>query len=215
MNPIEKRRRTVMKKYGVANISLIPEIQEKRRAAYEARRPTILYYQQPRIHQIDGNSLSLIKLDRQIAESWLDTYHPMKSNKGTTLALGLVKNNTIYCIMTFKKSRNHKYFAELSRLSMLPTYYVNSGYDILSQYASALGVYNIVAYVNTSFENTHDYESLGMKHVRNIQRTKWWIKENQIMSDVSRHQKKIPPHILEAGGWSYAYDNGTKVYEYM
>ena len=186
----EKRKQTLLSIYGVDNISKIPEIQDKRRTTFESKRRTILFYQEPRINNIEGFALDVYRLDKSYADTWLNTYHPFKAPRGNVLSLGLVKDDTCYCIMTFKKSRNENYSAELSRMWMLPTYNVIGGYDKLSAEASSFGISSVIAYVNMSFENFNDYESIGMKHIRDIQRTKWWIKDQDKMSDASRRQRK-------------------------
>lgn len=208
----EKCIKTNLFKYKVQNVSQLPEVQEKRRKTFEKKRTTILFYQPPRINVIDGHDLKVYRLNKDVADGWLNKYHPFKTPRGNVLCLGLVKDDTIYCIMTFKKSRDSQYVAELSRLWMLPTYQITDGYDILSNEASQLGLYNIIAYVNMSFENYKDYESIGMKYVRDVQRTKWWVKGDEKMSDASRRQSKLKQEALTADGWSPVYDCGIRVY---
>ena len=208
----EKRIQTNLSTYGVDNVSKIPEIQNKRRETFESKRRTILFYQEPRINNIQGCSLDVFRLEKSYSDNWLNTYHPFGSPRGNVLSLGLVKDNTCYCIMTFKKSRNKNYSAELSRMWMLPTYNVIDGYDILSEEASKFGVSSIIAYVNMSFENYLDYESIGMKYVRNIQITKWWIKDDIKMSDSSRRQYKLKQEDMLNDGYLPAYDCGQRVY---
>ena len=212
MNSNEKRVDTLLRTYGVTNVAYIPEVQEKRRKAFEAKKDIAIFYQPPRVHIIHAEDLKLYKLDKDITDKWLNTYHPFKTARGNILCLGLTDEEKIYVVMTFKKSRNKKYFAELSRLWMLPTYNVIGGYDRLSSAASKLGVYNIVAYVNMSFENFHDYESIGMKYIRNIQPTKWWMFENKRISDASRRQKHLTENDLVFQGYVPIYDCGQRVY---
>lgn len=208
----EKRIRTNLLRYKVENVAQLPEVQAKRRKTFEEKRTTLMFYQEPRINLIDGNELTTYRLNKDVADEWLNTYHPSKAPRGNVLCLGLVKENVIYAIMTFKKSRDPHYVAELSRLWMLPTYQVVNGYDILSSEASALGLYNLVAYVNMSFENYLDYESIGMQHIRDIQRTKWWVKDNQTMSDASRRQHKLKQEDMHQMGYLPVYDCGSRVY---
>lgn len=187
-------------------------MQAKRRETFESKRTTLIFYQEPRIRRIDGSRLSVYKLNKTTADNWLKTYHPFGAPRGNLLCLGLVKDDTIYCMMTFKKSRSPEYGAELSRMWMLPGYDVIDGYDILSTEASLFGIHNVVAYVNMSFENYHDYESIGMRYVRDMQRTRWWITSNHRMSDASRRQRKLSAeHMLESG-WLPVYDCGQRVY---
>lgn len=208
----EKRVKTNLLRYKVENVAQLPEIQSKRRSTFEAKRTTILFYQEPRINMIDGHELTLYRLNKNVADDWLNQYHPFKAPRGNVLCLGLVKDSTIYAIMTFKKSRDSRYVAELSRLWMLPTYQVIDGYDILSSEASALGLYNIIAYVNMSFENYLDYESIGMKHIRDAQRTKWWVRGDEKMSDASRRQYKIKQEDMTQQGYLPVYDCGIRIY---
>lgn len=208
----EKRIETNLLKYKVENIAQLPEVQDKRRKTFESKRTTLMFYQEPRINLVDGTHLTVYRLSKAVADEWLDTYHPFGAPRGNVLSLGLVQDDTIYAIMTFKKSRDSQYVAELSRLWMLPTYQIIDGYDILSTEASALGLYNIVAYVNMSFENYLDYESIGMKHIRDIQRTKWWVKGDEKMSDASRRQYKLKPEDMTGQGYLPVYDCGIRVY---
>ena len=210
----EKRIKTNLLKYKVENVAQLPDVQAKRQKTFETKRTTLVFYQEPRINIIDGYDLTIYRIDKDVADTWLNKYHPFKAPRGNVLCLGLVKDDTIYAIMTFKKSRDPNYVAELSRLWMLPTYQVTHGYDILSSEASALGLYNIVAYVNMSFENHLDYQSIGMKYVRDIQRTKWWIKADNKISDASRRQKHLTANEMIFKGYIPVYDSGTKVYAY-
>lgn len=213
MKATEKRVETNLNIYGVANVSQLKSVQDKRRQTFENKRTTLMFYQEPRINKIDGHTLSIYAIDKKIADNWLNEYHPFKAPRGNVLCLGLVKDSNVYCMMTFKKSRNPKYYAELSRMWMLPSYNVVNGYDILSSSASEFGIYNIVAYVNMSFENYKDYEKLGMKHIRDIQRTRWWVKESDIVSDASRRQKRLSENEMIFQGYVPVYDCGTRVYE--
>lgn len=210
-----KRKSTLNKLYGVDNIAQLSEVQEKRRATFAAKRDTLIFYQEPRINKIQASDLQVYKLDVEYANQWLNEYHPFKAPRSTVLALGLCDESRMYCIMTFKKSRNKNYVAELSRLWMLPTYDVVNGYQVLSQYASELGLYNIVAYVNLSFENVDDYKSIGMKYLRTNQRTKWWLRNNEIVSDASRRQKGLSHNDMIFSGYKFAYDCGIEVYEFV
>lgn len=215
INCNKQRLQTVRNLYNVDNVSQLPDVQEKRRATFAAKRDTLLFYQEPRVNKIQASNLQVYKLDVEYANQWLNEYHPFKAPRGTVLALGLCDDSQTYCVMTFKKSRNKNYVAELSRLWMLPTYDVIDGYQVLSQYASEFGLYNIVAYVNLSFENVDDYKSIGMQYLRTNQRTKWWYKNNEIVSDASRRQKGLSHNDMIFRGYKFAYDCGIEVYEFL
>lgn len=214
MNSTDKRKHTVRSKYGVDSVSQLKWVQEKRRETFESKRRTAIFYQEPRINKIDASELTLYRLNKNSADEWLNTYHLLGAPRGNILSLGLVRDNTIYCIMTFKRCRSKEYGLELSRLAMLPTYDIVGGYDLLSQYASDLGVHDVVAYVNLSFENYQDYESIGMVHVRDMQKKRWWMKDDFRISDDSRRQKGISADSLLDAGYSPVYDCGQRVYAF-
>lgn len=194
------------------NPAFRPEVQAKRRATFESKKTVLLFYQAPRVNKIDGHSLSVIRVDKRVADEWLELYHPFGAPRGNLLCLGLTDGIQIYCMMTFKKSRNPTYYVELSRMWMLSTYDVVDGYDILSSEAVNFGVSNIVAYVNMSFENYLDYESIGMKYKRSIQPTRWWITPDHRMSDASRRQRMLSTEFMLSNGWLPVYDCGQRVY---
>ena len=210
----KKARKTLLERYGVENPNQIQSAKEKRKQTFQLQNDTLIFYQEPRVNKIQASDLQVYKLDVEYANQWLNEYHPFKSPRGTVLALGLCDESQTYCIMAFKKSRNKNYVAELSRLWMLPTYDVIDGYQVLSQYASELGLYNIVAYVNLSFENVDDYKSIGMKYVKTNQRTKWWLRNNEIIPDASRRQKGLSHNDMIFNGYGFAYDLGVAVYTY-
>ena len=214
MNSIEKRIQTCLQKYNVENVAQLQSVQLKRKQTFDDKKDILIFYQEPKVHIVDGNTLDVYRLNINIANEWLDKYHPFRSPKGNVLALGLVKNNQIYCLMTFKKSRNKNYDAELSRMWMLPTYNIKHGYDILSQEASNFGIDNIIAYVNMSFENYKDYESIGMKHIRSNQKTLWWIQKDERISDASRRQKQLSREYMLNSGYVPLYDCGQRVYAF-
>lgn len=212
MNSIERRIATNLERYGVSNVAHLPEVQAKRRKSFEDKKDIAIFYQDPRVNILKADDLKVFRLAKDAADDWLNKYHPFKAPRGNVVCLGLTDGSKIYAIMTFKKSRNPEYFAELSRLWMLPTYQVIGGYDKLSSAASDLGIYNIVAYVNMSFENYMDYESIGMRYIRDIQPTKWWIRDDDRISDASRRQKKLSENDLVFKGYVPIYDCGQRVY---
>lgn len=212
MNINDKRKKTVLSRYGVENVSQLDWVQEKRKNTFERTKDIAIFYQPPRTIQIDGENLTPYKLDLNVAKDWLNTYHPFGYARGTLLALGLVKDDCIYCMMTFKKSRNKSYHVELCRMWMLPSYNIIKGYDILSSFASEFGISNLVAYVNMSFENYKDYESIGMKYIRFNQKTLWWMNSKRRISDASRRQKGISRNEMIFLGYVPIYDCGQRVY---
>lgn len=210
-----KVKRTLINRYGVENPNQIESAKEKRKLTFQLKEDTLLFYQEPRTITINAKDLQVYRLDLNYTKDWLNKYHPFKAPKGIVLAFGLCDASQTYCIMVFKKSRNKNYVAELCRLWMLPTYDIVDGYQVLSKQASEFGIYNIVAYVNLSFENVNDYKSIGMKYIRKNPRTKWWFRNNEIISDASVRQKGLSHNEMVFNGYSFAYDYGTEVYEFV
>lgn len=210
-----KVKRTLINRYDVENPNQIESAKEKRKLTFQLKEDTLLFYQEPRTITINAKDLQVYRLDLDYTKDWLNKYHPFKAPKGIVLAFGLCDASQTYCIMVFKKSHNKNYVAELCRLWMLPTYNVVDGYQVLSKQASEFGIYNIVAYVNLSFENVNDYKSIGMKYIRKNPRTKWWFRNNEIISDASVRQKGLSHNEMVFKGYSFAYDYGTEVYEFV
>ena len=209
-----KVKQTLQDRYGVENPNQIQAAKDKRKQTFRLKDDTLLFYQEPRTNIINAKELQVYKLDVEYAKDWLNKYHPFKAPRGMVLAFGLCDASQTYCIMAFKKSRNKNYVAELCRLWMLPTYDVVDGYQVLSQQASEFGIYNIVAYVNLSFENVNDYKSIGMEYIRTNQRTKWWYRNGEIVSDASCRQKGLSHNDMIFKGYKFAYDCGIDVYEF-
>lgn len=212
----DKRIQTNLGRYGVDNVSKLDWVQAKRLTSYEKKRNFLgYYYKKPESHTIiNGEDLKIYRLNKDISDNWMNEYYPLKAAKGTVLAIGLVKDSVIYCMMTFKKSKDKRYYAELSRMYMLPGYYVKNGFSILSKFASDYGLYNIVSYVNFCFDNFEDYEEIGMKSDRDIQRKKWWWNGVDFISDNSRRQSNWTESDMINLGYSSYHDLGTAVYEF-
>lgn len=212
----DKRIKTNLSRYGVDNVSKLDWVQEKRLASYEKKRNFLgYYYKKPEAHTvINGEDLKLYRLNKDISDNWMNDHYPLKSAKGTALAIGLVKDNIIYCMMTFRRSRDKKYNAELSRMYMLPGYHVKNGFSVLSKFASDYGLYNIVSYVNFCFDNFEGYEEIGMRSKRDNQRKKWWWNGSDFISDSSRRQHHWSEDDMINSGYSSYHDLGTAVYEF-
>lgn len=234
-----KSKETMMKKYGVDNAMKVkefvnksvntqkekyggvlafnqPNIKENRKITDDNKISCLSdYYKKPESHTIiNGEDLKIYRLNKDVSDNWMNEYYPLKAARGTVLAIGLVEDNTIYCMMTFKKSRDKRYYSELSRMYMLPGYHVKNGFSILSKFASDYGLYNIVAYVNFCFDNFEDYEEIGMKLIRDNQRKKWWWNGVDFISDNSRRQSNWTESDMINLGYSSYHDLGTAVYEF-
>jgi hypothetical protein len=53
-----------------------------------------------------------------------------------------------------------------------------------------------------------------MKYLRTNQRTKWWYKNGEIVSDASCRQKGLSHNDMIFKGYKFAYDCGIDVYEF-
>lgn len=112
------------------------------------------------------------KLPVSVVNDWLNTHHPQGSGVGNLLAIGVWYTNInsgeeqIVSVITFKKPRNSEFNFELNRIWTLAD--DNSAkyhFRELTELASALGVYNIVAYANRTFTPVKWLEDVGMKIV--------------------------------------------------
>ena len=212
---IEKMKKTCLERYGVEYVNQLPEFKQKRLQTFIDKHPVITY-EKPKIeHTLDASELKIYRINKSVANEWLKENCKTGIVRSNILFLGLVKDDVIYTMMAFKKPMNKSYFAELSKMSMKKGYYVTNGYDVLSKYASDLGIYNIVAYVHPSLEDPEEYEKIGMKLVeKRSQRHKLWYKDDKYIYDMSVKKRNIPEEVMLKYGWSCAYDLGTLVYEF-
>ena len=239
MDVKNKSKATMISKYGVDNAMKVkefvcksmntqkkrcggvlafnqPKIKEERKISSADKTSCLAdYYKKPEVHTIiNAEDLKLYRLNKDVSDNWMNEYYPLKAAKGTVLAIGLVRDDIIYCMMTFRKSRDKQYYAELSRMYSLPGYFIKSGYSVLSDFASEYGLCNIVSYVNPCFDNVEDYDEIGMKQIRCIQRKKWWWDGSNFISDASRRQSSWAVEDMINSRYSPYHDLGTAVYEF-
>lgn len=149
-----------------------PAVKAKRYETFKNKRRYIQYTRPVTQFNLADYKRQFGKLPVSVANEWLDTHHPQGSGAGNLLAIGVWYTNIstgqeqIISVITFKKPRNSEFNFELSRIwtivdDDIAKYYFSE----LSKLASALGVYNIVAYANRTFTPTKWLEDIGMKLV--------------------------------------------------
>lgn len=176
----------------------------------------IVEYLKPR-EILDANEFDVYKLTTSSANKFLNKYHILGSHRGQVLCLGLVKDDEIYQIMTFCKSRyNKNYYAQLCRWCTLPGYEISGGYDKLSSYASEqFGVTNVIAYVDRSKFDGSELESIGMKLDHITPPRLIWTKEGEYINSslvISGKSKYHSYDELIEDGYVPMYDCGQRVY---
>ena len=176
----------------------------------------IVDYLRPR-EEHDATEFQVYKLSNEATKEFLTKYHILGSHRGQVLSLGLVKDDTIYQIMTFCKSKYDKnYYAQLCRWCMLPGYEIVGGYDKLSSYASEqFGVDKVIAYVDRSKFDGSELEEIGMKLIRVSPPRKIWSRGKEFINDslvISGKSKYHSEDELINDGWLPVYDCGQLVY---
>lgn len=179
--------------------------------------------------RVHARECTIYRLWPKFSVPFIQENHLQGSCRGQLLHLGLVKDDQIYQVMTFGRSRyDSKYDVELLRMCTKIGYHVAGGASRLFQYATQnFGIENIVSYCDLSKFSGSVYEKMGMQHVRDTQPQVIWSKENRkITANLLRargfdqlfdtnHGKGTSNDILMIeDGWLPVYDCGQRVYEF-
>lgn len=176
-----------------------------------------------------AKDLKIYKLNPKIGNEFLNRYHLKGSCYGQLLYLGLVKDNTLYQIMTFGKSRyNKNYNIELLRFCSIPDYQIVGGASKLFKFATDYFELNsIISYCDLSKFRGDVYTKLGMQLHHITPPSKTWSKNTQRITDSLLAQKGYNnlfhtnadnntsdiQHMIN-DGWLPVYDCGQAVYVY-
>lgn len=178
---------------------------------------------------IYARNCEIYRLNLDVAEDFLNEYHLQGSCRGQLLCLGLVKDGTLYQVMTFGKSRyDSKHDIELLRLCTLPGYSVTGGASKLFSYAtSEYALNNIISYCDRSKFTGHVYEKMGMKLIRTTPPQEVWSKGNQKITANLLRQRGYDQlfktnygkgasneMLMLENGWAPVTDCGQLVYEF-
>lgn len=141
----------------------------KRKQTFMNRRE-YLHYNRPVIDiKLSDYIRQYCKLNLDVGNAWLNEHHPQGAGIGNRLIVGVIYKHIethesfIGAAMAFKKSKDTEFNFELSRIWTLCDYdTAQNQFNDLSELATHLGVYNIVAYINTSFERVYWCKDIGM-----------------------------------------------------
>lgn len=167
---------------------------------------------------IQAYDMELYRLSIPATDTFLNLNHFYGTRRGQLLCLGLVKDDTIYQVMTFGKpthSKDHQ--IQIFRMCTKLGYEVIGGYDRISKAASEFGLYNIIAYSDLSKTDGSEYEDVGMKLLRQTPPRLIWSKGHKYISSslvVSGRSKFHSNQELIDNGWLPVYDCGQRVYEF-
>lgn len=179
--------------------------------------------------RVYARNLEIYKLNNSVVDEFLNKYHLQGTCRGQLLCLGLVKDNVLYQVMTFGKSRyDKKHSIELLRLCTLPGYTVIGGASRLFSYATVqFGLYNIISYCDRSKFTGDVYEKIGMKLIRTTPPQEIWSRGNsKITANLLRQRgydqlfntdygKGVSnEQLMIENGWLPVYDCGQFVYSF-
>lgn len=180
--------------------------------------------------RIYARDLKVYKLNNSVADKFLNDYHLQGTCRGQLLWLGLVKDNVLYQVMTFGKSRYDKnHYVELLRLCTKPGYTVVGGASKLFSYAtSEFGLHSIISYCDRSKFTGDVYEKIGMKLLRKTPPQEVWSKgDRKITANLLRQRGYDQlfgtsygkgynnEKLMLENGWLPVYDCGQLVYEFQ
>ena len=165
---------------------------------------------------INACELKIYKLNIETCNQFLQENDYLPIPRGQILCLGLVKDDKIYQVMTFCKSKYQKqYIYQISRICTLLNYEVIGGFDLLSSEASRMfEITSCIAYADISkYWQDEVYQKIGMKLQKQNPPNLIWSKGSLYKWDYlikgtkeERYEKMIE------SGWMPIYDCGTNVY---
>lgn len=165
---------------------------------------------------LDGSEFKVYRLEKKHGDQFLTDNDLHGTCRGQLLYLGLVKDDEIYQIMTFGKSKYDKSFnIQLMRMTTKLGYEITNGYDMLSQSASSeFGVNSCIAYADRSKLYNDEFEKLGMKLIRTTPPSLIWSKNSDYLYDsiVRLPYSRYTKEALLQSGWLPIYDCGQRVY---
>lgn len=166
---------------------------------------------------IKAADCDVYKLNLDVADKFIVDNHYAGRHRGQLFALGLIKDNEIYQVMTFGKPTYDKsHYVQIYRMCNKLGYAVDTGYDRLSQAASNFGLYDIVAYCDRAKSDGSDLDIIGMKRIRTTPPQLIWSKGAEYKYDSLFYSGKIDysqRQKLIQDGWMSVYDCGQFVYE--
>ena len=176
-----------------------------------------------------GRDMEIWKLDVKATNQFLMYNHLQGPCKGQILCLGLVKDNEIYMVMTFGKSRYDKsHSIELLRLCTKRGYTIVGGANKLSTFASkTYELDNIISYCDRAKFNGDIYERIGMKLLRETEPQEVWSKVNSKITANLLRQRGFDQlfgttygkgasndELMIQHGWLPVFDCGQSVWSY-
>lgn len=170
-------------------------------------------------HQVSVEDLNIYVLKDNIANEFLQNNSIQGTFNKPAWHIGLVKNDTIYQMVTISKPRyNEEYAAEIVRWQSNPKYEVVNGYSKLLNFIKSDEFYainNIVLYFDNAKQFDMDILSC-MKYMHNNPPALIWSKGNKYITNKMFNQfgyKDLHTESdLLADGWLPIYNCGYKVY---
>lgn len=170
--------------------------------------------------QIAAYDLAVYKLTPNVANAFLTKYSIQGAFNKPAWHLGLVKNNTIYQMITISKPRyNDGYMAEIVRWQSNPEYDVLGGYAKLLNFIASdkfYDMHNIVLYFDNAKQFDMDILNC-MKMVRSNPPALLWSKGDKYVTSRVFNQFGYKGIHTESdmldNGWLPIYNCGYTVYE--
>lgn len=156
-------------------------------------------------NEISVEDCRIFKLYDYVGKEFIERYNPYGNCKGQLLFVGLLYKNELIQVMSFKKSPNHLYSAQIARLCTKSNYRIVGGYSKLIEFVSnTYEMQTVVAYNDLSKFSGNCFTSMGMKlhHVNSP--VKLWYNPN----------KKICIYDQNFLKWC-SFDDGLKISEFL
>lgn len=180
--------------------------------------------------RIYARQCKLFKLNKKTTDEFLNEFHLQGTCSGQLLCIGLVKDDVLYQVMTFGKSRYSKsHKIELLRLCTRSGYEVVGGASKMFKWATDYWeLYDIISYCDLSKFSGDVYTTgLGMKFLRKTPPQEVWSRDGDKVTANLLRQRGYDQlfrtnygkgsnneWLMFENGWLPVYDCGQAVYEF-
>lgn len=229
----EKSKKTLLKKYGVDNImkskQFVTMLKKRKQVKQVVSNNQYKQLNIPIKHKIYARNCKLFVLYQDYAKEFLNQYSIYPINNEKKLHLGLIYQDELIQIMSFRKYENDdKYDYELVHLCTKPGYQIIGGASKLFHFAThQYEMNNIIAFCDLSKFQGDVFEKIGMKKIDTLPPIKYWSVDDiaiphsaidkKFIFDIFGIKLKSKSNIEELmlkHGWLPIYDCGQAVYEY-
>jgi hypothetical protein len=118
---------------------------------------------------------SIVDLTQSQLQEFLDQNHLYGSTRGDMVRLGLIHDQTVVAVMSFRKHRQVQW--EVSRFAVLANHVVSGGFSkLFSHFQKTHQPKEVISYVDLRYFSGHSLSAAGFEHVGSTPPGYWYTK---------------------------------------